>query len=150
MSVVVANDSTSERIVFLKGATERVVPCCSQRQHGSGVLDAVPDELQAYLDPQIEEMGRDGLRVLSIAYRHLAPDEESIDLNKADREQMEANMVFLGLVGIYDPPRPESLPSVMECYRAGIQVTMLTGDHPETAAAIARQVGILQDDEGDR
>ncbi|KAJ1770593.1 hypothetical protein IW140_002979 [Coemansia sp. RSA 1813] len=149
MSVVVANESTGEKILFLKGATERVVPCCSGRQDGPTVSDTVPDELQTYLDPQIEEMGRDGLRVLSIAYRHLTLDEGSADLNKTDREQIEANMIFLGLVGIYDPPRPESLPSVMECYRAGIQVTMLTGDHSETAAAIARQVGILQD-EGDK
>ncbi|KAJ1796913.1 hypothetical protein LPJ59_003463 [Coemansia sp. RSA 2399] len=147
MSVVAANESTGEKIIFLKGATERVVPCCSGRQDGPIVVDSVPDELQTYLDPRIEEMGRDGLRVLSIAYRHLTCDEGSVDLSKADREQIEANMVFLGLVGIYDPPRPESLPSVMECYRAGIQVTMLTGDHPETAAAIARQVGILQDED---
>ncbi|KAJ1931737.1 hypothetical protein FBU59_006612, partial [Linderina macrospora] len=56
-------------------------------------------------------------------------------------------MTFLGLVGIYDPPRPESRPSVLECYRAGIQVTMLTGDHPETAAAIARQVAILPEED---
>ncbi|KAJ2309181.1 hypothetical protein IWW52_003589 [Coemansia sp. RSA 2704] len=95
-------------------------------------------------------MARDGLRVLSIAYRHLTPAEEAIDMSKADREDVEVGMTFLGLVGIYDPPRPESLPSVMECYRAGIQVTMLTGDHPQTAAAIARQVGILQDEDEEK
>ncbi|KAI9504479.1 Na+/K+ P-type ATPase [Coemansia spiralis] len=145
MSVVVANKTTGEKLVFLKGATERVVPCCSKRQDGQEVLTIDSDSLQSYLDPRIEEMGRDGLRVLSIAYRHLTPEEEDADMNKADREHVETNMTFLGLVGIYDPPRPESLPSVMECYRAGIQVTMLTGDHPETAAAIAKQVGILQD-----
>ncbi|KAJ2083051.1 hypothetical protein H4R24_001090 [Coemansia sp. RSA 988] len=147
MSVVVKNMHTDEHIIFLKGATERVVPCCTSRQYGESASDITPDDLQEYLDPQIQEMARDGLRVLSIAFRHLTAAEKGIDMNKADREEVEAGMTFLGLVGIYDPPRPESFPSVMECYRAGIQVTMLTGDHPHTAAAIARQVGILQDDD---
>ncbi|KAJ2803200.1 hypothetical protein H4R20_002985 [Coemansia guatemalensis] len=149
MSVVAKNLRTDEQIIFLKGATERVVPCCTSRQYGESVSDIAPDDLQEYLDPQIQEMGRDGLRVLSIAFRHLTPAEKELDMNKIDREEVEVGMTFLGLVGIYDPPRPESFPSVMECYRAGIQVTMLTGDHPHTAAAIARQVGILQDEDSD-
>ncbi|KAJ2466923.1 hypothetical protein GGI02_004209 [Coemansia sp. RSA 2322] len=149
MSVVVSNSATGERLMFLKGATERVVPCCASRQNGEQAVEIEPDGLQAYLDPQIQDMAHDGLRVLSIAYRHLTAEESQVDMNKANRENVEVNMTFLGLVGIYDPPRPESFPSVMECYRAGIQVTMLTGDHPATAAAIARQVGILQaEDEG--
>ncbi|KAJ2723615.1 hypothetical protein GGI07_002497 [Coemansia sp. Benny D115] len=150
MSVVVKNNSTGEHLLFLKGATERVVPCCTERQDDSNmeVISLVtPDELQSSLDGRIEEMARDGLRVLSIAYRHLTPAEQAADMRNVSRENFEHSMCFLGLVGIYDPPRPESYPSVMECYRAGIQVTMLTGDHPETAAAIARQVGILQSDE---
>ncbi|KAJ1856202.1 hypothetical protein GGH12_002681 [Coemansia sp. RSA 1822] len=147
MSVVAHNAVTGEKVLFLKGATERVVPCCTGRQDGEQVSSMLPDHLQEYLDPQIQEMARDGLRVLSIAYRYLTPAEESLDMSKTDREEVEVNMTFLGLVGIYDPPRPESMPSVMECYRAGIQVTMLTGDHPQTAAAIARQVGILQDED---
>ncbi|KAJ2858933.1 hypothetical protein GGH94_006366 [Coemansia aciculifera] len=147
MSVVAVNNLTGEKLLFLKGATERVVPCCTERQDGEITTAIESDDLQTYLDPRIQEMARDGLRVLSIAYRHLTKEESQIDMNKADREGVELNMTFLGLVGIYDPPRPESLPSVMECYRAGIQVTMLTGDHPATAAAIARQVGILQSED---
>ncbi|KAJ2883046.1 hypothetical protein H4R27_003037 [Coemansia aciculifera] len=147
MSVVAVNNLTGEKLLFLKGATERVVPCCTGRQDGEITTAIESDDLQTYLDPRIQEMARDGLRVLSIAYRHLTKEESQIDMNKADREGVELNMTFLGLVGIYDPPRPESLPSVMECYRAGIQVTMLTGDHPATAAAIARQVGILQSED---
>ncbi|KAJ2378424.1 hypothetical protein IW150_000821 [Coemansia sp. RSA 2607] len=149
MSVVVRNESTGEQLVFLKGATERVVPCCTGRQDGDadGITDVTPDALQSCLDPRIEQMARDGLRVLSIAYRPLSSEECIKDMSKANRDDVEVGMTFLGLVGIYDPPRPESHPSVMECYRAGIQVTMLTGDHPETAAAIARQVGILQSED---
>ncbi|KAJ1814900.1 hypothetical protein LPJ56_002862, partial [Coemansia sp. RSA 2599] len=150
MSVVVKNSATNEHLLLLKGATERVVSCCVGRQDGgdsSDVTEIVPEDLQASLDPRIEEMARDGLRVLSFAFRRLTPAEQAADMSKAKREDVEVGMTFLGLVGIYDPPRPESHPSVMECYRAGIHVTMLTGDHPETAAAIARQVGILQTDE---
>ncbi|KAJ1849552.1 hypothetical protein LPJ57_008336 [Coemansia sp. RSA 486] len=149
MSVVVKNSATNEHLLILKGATERVVSCCIGRQDGdsSNITDIVPEDLQTSLDPRIEEMARDGLRVLSFAYRPLTAAEQAADMTKAKREDVEVNMNFLGLVGIYDPPRPESHPSVMECYRAGIHVTMLTGDHPETAAAIARQVGILQTEE---
>jgi len=59
------------------------------------------------------------------------------------RELFERNLIFRGLIGIYDPPRPESLLSVRMCQRAGIVVHMLTGDHPQTARAIAADVGIL-------
>ncbi|KAG0058807.1 potassium/sodium eff, partial [Podila epicladia] len=62
------------------------------------------------------------------------------------REEVETNMVFLGLVGIYDPPRAESRPAVLKCYEAGIRVHMLTGDHPSTAAAIAKEVAIIPED----
>ncbi|KAJ1899162.1 hypothetical protein LPJ66_002291 [Kickxella alabastrina] len=148
MSVVAKNEATDEQILFIKGASERVVPCCTGRQDGGteNITELAPDDLQTSLDPWIKEMARDGLRVLSIAYRHLSPEERSVNMNKVDRELVETNMTFIGLVGIYDPPRPESYPSVMECYRAGIKVTMLTGDHPDTASAIAREVGILQDE----
>lgn len=152
MSVLVENKITGDKLLLLKGATERVVPCCTGRQDGESVTSIDPESLQESLDPQIQDMARDGLRVLSIAFRYLTPEELKMadtELSKTDRMQVEENMRFLGLVGIYDPPRPESLPSVMECYRAGIQVTMLTGDHPSTAAAIARQVGILHDEDED-
>ncbi|KAJ2717123.1 hypothetical protein H4R19_000208 [Coemansia spiralis] len=149
MSVIAAEAVLGEKVVILKGATERVAPCCTRIQNGDSIADIDHNTLQSQLDPRIQEMARDGLRVLSIAYRPLTAAEAARDMAKADREAVEVDMIFLGLVGIYDPPRPESFPSVMECFRAGIQVTMLTGDHPQTAAAIARQVGILQDESSD-
>lgn len=62
------------------------------------------------------------------------------------RDDIESDMVFLGLVGIYDPPRAESRPAVLKCYEAGIRVHMLTGDRPSTAAAIAKEVAIIPED----
>ena len=79
--------------------------------------------------------------MLSLAYRTFA-NAEKVPTH-LPREQLERKLVFIGLVGIYDPPRPESRQSVELCRRAGIEVHMLTGDHPLTAAAIAREVGIL-------
>ena len=62
---------------------------------------------------------------------------------EVNRASVECDLVFRGLIGLYDPPRPESAPAVRQCHEAGIEVHMLTGDHPETAKAIAIEVGIL-------
>ncbi|KAH8078053.1 sodium transport atpase [Cristinia sonorae] len=70
---------------------------------------------------------------------------ESPDLNQPPRKSVERGLTFLGLVGIYDPPRPESAPSVAQFKKASIKVHMLTGDHPGTATAIAKEVGIIPD-----
>jgi magnesium-transporting ATPase (P-type) len=82
-----------------------------------------------------------GLRVLALASRKL---DAGMGANEdTDRNEVEKDLTFLGLIGLYDPPRPESAPAVRECHEAGISVHMLTGDHPETAKAIAIEVGIL-------
>ena len=80
----------------------------------------------------------EGLRVLGIAYRKF--EEEKV-LTTED----EKDFVFLGLIAMMDPPRPESASAVADCIRAGIKPIMITGDHKVTAAAIARRIGILQD-----
>jgi Na+-exporting ATPase len=61
-----------------------------------------------------------------------------------ERNATEKNLIFLGLAGIYDPPRPESAPAVEQCKQAGIVIHMATGDHPKTAFAIAREIGIAE------
>lgn len=88
-----------------------------------------------------EEMGRDALRVLAVAYK-------VIDSAPAvcTPEEMENGLIFVGLVGMIDPPRPEVMDSIRECDGAGIRTVMITGDHVVTASAIAKQLGILHDD----
>src|SRR5271169_1328205 len=81
-------------------------------------------------------MSTNGQRVLALASKNV---KDGI----FEREHVENEMVLLGLVGISDPPRPESLGSVQSCHRAGIIVHMLTGDHVATATAIATEVGII-------
>ncbi|KAJ4135831.1 potassium/sodium eff [Fusarium falciforme] len=88
-----------------------------------------------------------GQRVLAIAYRpwhgrFTAKQASSAAEDEKLRAEVEQGLTLLGLAGIYDPPRRETKPSIAECSDAGIRVHMLTGDHPETAKAIAKEVGV--------
>ena len=82
-------------------------------------------------------MAREALRVLGLAYRRL-PEVPDLESDQADPE-----LVWVGLVGMIDPPRPEARQAVEQCRQAGIRVIMVTGDHPDTASAIAREVGLI-------
>lgn len=88
-----------------------------------------------------EEMGRQALRVLAVAYKYI--DEVPVDCRSED---LETGLTFAGLLGMIDPPRPEVIASIQECDTAGIRTVMITGDHVVTASAIARELGILHDD----
>ncbi|MBZ5703051.1 MAG: cation-transporting P-type ATPase [Acidobacteriia bacterium] len=109
--------------VYVKGAPEAVFACC--RETGDA-------------EEQVARMAGRGLRVLAIAAR------AARGLKISDTpEAIETDLTLLGLVGIEDPPRQEVAASIAACRRAGIRVAMVTGDHPETARAIAREVGLL-------
>jgi potassium/sodium efflux P-type ATPase len=99
------------------------------------------EEVSEEILANMEALASQGLRVLALASRQwLGPIGKN---EQQDRAEVEVDLVFRGLIGLYDPPRPESEGAVKECHRAGISVHMLTGDHPGTAKAIAAQVGIL-------
>jgi P-type Ca2+ transporter type 2C len=125
-------------IAFTKGAPERVLRQCA---HGVG-----PSGKESLDEPamsaEAEAMAANGLRVLAVASRSFAelPDDLS-------PEAIERDLTFLGLVGLFDPPRPEAAAAIEECKTAGIHVVMITGDHAATATAIARQLGIVGDDD---
>lgn len=139
---VICESPDGKRKAYLKGATERVLECCVGVQMGDRVESMNQDQLEAYILPQVEALARHGLRVLSLATRQLKTDGP-ITFDTFKREDIEENMIFNGLVGIYDPPRIESKGAVEKCHMAGITVHMLTGDHVATATAIAREVGII-------
>ena len=88
-------------------------------------------------------MAQQALRVLASAYRDLDTPSPT-DLTP---ESVERELVFVGLTGMYDPPRPEAKDAVAKCRAAGIRVVMITGDHPDTATAIAREIGLASNDE---
>lgn len=145
MSVLSRNTTTREVMVFTKGAVERVVESCTALTTVHNGTEPLSEQRKAEILANMEALARRGLRVLALASR-TSPrvvTEEEARLGLLKREQFEGNLIFRGLVGIYDPPRPETRPSVFKCHQAGIAVHMLTGDHPETARTIAIEVGIL-------
>jgi P-type Ca2+ transporter type 2C len=121
-------------IAFTKGSPEAIISVCSQTLTSDGLQKIVSADLLS----QAERMAENGLRVLGFAYR-----EWSVLPNQEDATSLESDLIFLGLVGLIDPPRPEAKKSVALCKSAGISAVMITGDHPATARAIAHQLGIL-------
>ncbi len=128
--------------VFLKGAPETVLEHCPHIRENAKVrpLEAAD---HALILEENHRMASEALRVLGLAYQIIVPEEV-----EAFKEALEyghpSEMVFVGLVGMMDPPRPEVPEAVERCKRAGIRVIMATGDHKVTAEAIAREVGILE------
>jgi calcium-translocating P-type ATPase len=120
-----------------KGALESVLPLCNRSLVSGDARPLEPAQRERILAVQ-ETMAEQGLRVLAFAYRRVEPPWE--------REDLEQDLVFAGLVGLEDPPRPEVPEAVHMCRQAGIRVIMVTGDHPRTAKAIARQVGLACSD----
>ena len=127
------NDVDGERIVFLKGAPERVLDRCDEELTADGPRGIDRDAWRERID---EVAGR-GERVIALALRHEDEGRSGID-----HDDVTGSFVFLGMTGIYDPPRDEVLDAIDECKEAGIRVIMITGDHAVTANAIARELGI--------
>ncbi|KAK9458864.1 uncharacterized protein V1516DRAFT_629715 [Lipomyces oligophaga] len=115
--------------VFMKGAVEAVIPSLRINSFDYDLVQG-----------HVNSMTADGLRVLCVAYRELPAN---VEFNVDDRSEMESDLEFIGLAGLYDPPRLETAGAVLKSQRAGIKVHMLTGDHPGTARAIAYETGIL-------
>lgn len=144
MSVIFEGPSEApdrgEVVVFSKGAVERIIDLCVSVRYDSQ-LRMLTQELKDEIMQQANNLADQGLRVLAIAGR--------VEVNRKSsyldfpRESVEKELSLLGLAGLYDPPRVETKRAVAECTAAGIKIHMLTGDHPGTAQAIAREVGII-------
>jgi P-type Ca2+ transporter type 2C len=126
-------------IAVAKGSPEQIVSLCD---HVSTNAGEIPID-RAELLEAAENMASDGLRVLALARRRWPG---RVDLDRPDRIEMD--MVFLGLAGLEDPARPEVAEAVQLCRSAGITPVIVSGDHPATASAIARQLGMLEAGEG--
>ena len=121
--------------LYSKGAPEVLLPLCTTMCVDGSVCPLDNAERQYIIAAQ-EAMAEQGLRVLAVAYRALAPEEHAAEA--------EHTLIFAGLVGLEDPPRPEVPDAIRTCQAAGVKVIMLTGDHPHTAQAIAREIGLIQ------
>ncbi len=128
---------TGDAFTFLKGAPERVLEMCvSQR----AIDDNQPLDRNYWLN-RIEEMARQGQRVLAIAVKPVS--DEQIELKFSD---VDNGLIMLGMFGLIDPPREEAIEAVQACAMAGIRVKMITGDHGATARAIAQQLKLVNTD----
>ena len=121
-------------VILVKGAPDRVLDRCSAEQGADGRRQELDLE---FWERVIGDLSARGLRVLSAALRPVPADTATLD-----HEDL-TELVFLGLVGIVDPPRPDAIEAIATCHRAGIAVKMITGDHAGTAAAISREMGII-------
>ncbi len=124
-------------IAYIKGAPERVLAQCSKAVRTDGPMVFEPEAVLA----EAEQLANEGYRVLALAKREFTVLPEPLI-----PENTEQDLTFLGLVALIDPPRPEVLQAVADCLTAGITPVMITGDHPGTAMAIARRLGITDND----
>ena len=119
--------------LWCKGAPETVLSLCATWADGQQAHPFDKAAQAAFRQAQEEMAGR-GLRVLALAWKPLRPDEQA----------SESGLELCGLVGLEDPPRPDVREAVARCREAGVRVIMITGDHPQTALALAREVGIVR------
>jgi Ca2+-transporting ATPase len=137
-----AHPQSRERLlVFTKGAPDLLLGCCSSELVGEETRP-LTEERRAAILKRNEELAREALRSLGVAFRSMHTD--ALDINAVD-ESLEQDLVFAGLIGMIDPPRQEAKEAVARAKTAGIRVIMITGDHPVTAAVIAKQLGITAD-----
>jgi Ca2+-transporting ATPase len=122
---------------FIKGAPEKIIPDCQRIGLNSKEEPFDP----SFWIQKSEEMARAGLRVLAFATKTFNTEP--------DLTSTPTDLTFLGLVGLLDPARPEAKKAIEQCHSASIEVVMITGDHPSTAVAIAKQLGIIQSDHSD-
>ena len=123
-----------QRRILLKGAPDRLLERCRHELGAEGELEALD---RAFWEAHIDALSSEGLRVLAAAARDVPASKDALAV-----EDLEEDMVFLGLIGIIDPPRPEAIEAIRSCHEAGIRVKMITGDHAGTARAIGIEMGL--------
>jgi len=125
-------------VAYIKGAPERILAQCENAMGKDGQLVFEPEAVLA----EAEQLANEGYRVLALAKREFTALPDPLDA-----ETTEQDLTFIGLVALIDPPRPEVQQAVADCITAGITPVMITGDHPGTAMAIARRLGITDNDQ---
>jgi magnesium-transporting ATPase (P-type) len=120
--------------IFVKGAPERLLEMCFWEQGVRG--EQVPIDCACWVD-RIVNLASRGQRVLAVASKKADEGQQQLSF-----DDVESGLVFVGLIGLVDPPRPEAVEAIRECATAGMSVKMITGDHAATATAIARELGL--------
>lgn len=130
------HQKNQEYIVYTKGAIEKILDQCTHVMIGYRSIPMNSYEKNRILEAS-KKMSSNALRVLALATKKV---KDPYGMN------LESDLTFVGCVGLIDPPRPEVCESIVSCHNAGIRVVMITGDHPITAFAIAKQLGIAKEE----
>lgn len=128
--------SEGSNTIYVKGSIEAILKRCTSQLNANGKLVNLHPES---IEQVGHQMASQGLRVLAFAKKDLAVAQSTID-----HADIDTDLIFLGLQGMIDPPRPQAIAAVRVCQSAGIRVKMITGDHALTARAIADQMGLSQ------
>ncbi|MDU6262988.1 MAG: cation-transporting P-type ATPase [Anaerocolumna aminovalerica] len=134
----------TKRIAYVKGAPKEIIKL-SNNIRIDGKVEPLTEQMRKDIMDANDTYARDGLRVLAVAYRLLHKDDKiPVALSEYTPEIIEQDLIFVGLVVMADPPRPEVAAAVEECRRAGIRIIMITGDYGLTAESIAKRIGIVK------
>ena len=128
------------KAAYVKGAPEIILDRSVSIYEGGAVRPLTDADRESVLS-DMKEMAGEALRVLAMAYKEMPATVEEFEM-----EEVESGLTFVGLVGMIDPPREEVPPAIKLCKKAGIRSVMVTGDHRLTAVAIAREIGMLEDE----
>ncbi len=137
MMTTVHKDGNGEITQFTKGAPDEIIKRCTKIYENGEIKELTPEKRQEALDMN-KNMADRALRVLAVGLKNLNSEP-----NDYSSDALESDLCFVGLVGMIDPVRPEVKPAIDECRSAGIRPIMITGDHKDTAVAIAMQLGII-------
>ncbi len=138
-TVEIDHERGGSRVLISKGAPDVLLRRCSRYRKGMDVLP-MDESMRERILADVDALTGAALRTLAVAYRPL--DEEGAQVDDGT-DPAEEDLVYVGTVGIIDPPREEAATAIAEAHRAGIRVVMITGDHPRTAARIAADLGIV-------
>ena len=139
MSVICKN-RRGESFVFTKGAPDVIIKKCKSVLTKNGPIELSAMETMRLMRAN-DQMAGEAMRMLGVAYRRLG-------VGSAGNSELERELIFVGLIGMIDPPRSEAAEAVRKCKLAGIKPVMITGDHRITAAAIAKELGICSSSDG--
>ena len=144
MATLHKSEDSNKRLIYIKGAVEAVLTRCGSRLDAGGASSDLDADEILY---QVEHMAKRGLRVLAFAEKKLPAI-----VNNITHDDVRADLVFIGLMAMIDPPRAEAVQAIRVCQAAGMRVKMITGDHAVTAATIAGQIGLhgMTMENGDR
>lgn len=129
----------SKLLVLSKGAPAMMLPRCKYIQMADGTVQELDENIMRMYKEHISEYAKNSLRPLILAFKEV-PESTMME-----PDALESNLIIIGMVGIQDPLRPAVIGAVADCRTAGIRVRMVTGDNIETAVAIAKDAGIIED-----